>query len=192
MRPRQVGAMERVKGLVWALRGLHDHETEGSSYEWWTNGTSRLCAIARCIRATPADFPTSGMRPRSPRSRCRHPASTVVTLVPDTCNTVGGFGQRLLFILAQGSVRSVPLPAQAGSPVAPFGTCAPGSNSLMPCGSDACWLDEGVNAMMRMDPAGGPMATIPLQGSLTSPVDVAFDGSKMWVSDNANNAIQRY
>jgi hypothetical protein len=118
-------------------------------------------------------------------------AATVVTLVPDTCNTMGVFGRRLLFILAQGSVNSVPLPPQAGSSVATLGACAPGPALLIPCGSDACWLDEGVNAMMRMDPAGGPMATIPLQGSLTSPSDVAFDGSNFYTIGGISGVTER-
>ena len=118
-------------------------------------------------------------------------AATVVTIVPYTCNTMAVFGQRLLFILPQGSVNSVPLPPQAGSPIASLGTCAPGPALLMPCGSDACWLDEGANAMMRMDPAGGPMATIPLQGSLTSPLDVAFDGSNFYTIGGNSGVTER-
>ena len=106
---------------------------------------------------------------------------TMVTLTSGISNGVGVFGQRLLFVLPQGAVDSGPLPPAANSPVTTLRTGAPGPVDLMPCGTDACWLDEGVNAMMRIDPAGGSIAVMPLPTALSQPLDVAFDGADFYV-----------
>jgi streptogramin lyase len=114
-----------------------------------------------------------------------------VTLASTLSAAIGVFGQRLLFFLPQGDVDSVSLPPESNSPVTTLGTSAAGPADVMPCGTDACWLGEGAEALMRIDPAGGPIAVIPLPSGLTSPLDVAFDGVDFYIIDGESGTTER-
>jgi hypothetical protein len=96
-------------------------------------------------------------------------------------DAVGPLGSRLIFILPQGQVQSVPLPPMPDSAVASLGKCAPGSDDLMACGSSACWL-AGTNTIEKLDPLGGAPTTVAtLTGAVADAYDIAFDGSNFYV-----------
>jgi hypothetical protein len=107
-------------------------------------------------------------------------AVTVIRTGLEAVDVVGGFGPRLIFILPQGQVQSVPLPPMPDSPVATLGKCAPGSEDLMACGSSACWL-AGTDTIQRIDPLGGAPTTVAtLTGAVADAYDIAFDGSNFY------------
>ena len=114
-----------------------------------------------------------------------------VTLAPSLSAAIGVFGQRLLFFLPQGDVDSVSLPPESNSPVTTLGTSAAGPTDVMPCGADACWLGEGAEAMMRIDPAGGPIAVMPLPSDLARPLNVVFDGADFYIIDGGSGTTER-
>jgi hypothetical protein len=105
---------------------------------------------------------------------------------------IGVFGRHLIFTLPQGSVESVPLPAQANSPVTTLGTTGPAPVDLTSCGSNACWLDQGSNALEEIDPRGGRITTIAtLTGPLANAFTFAFDGTDFYVTGtDASQTIQ--
>jgi hypothetical protein len=107
--------------------------------------------------------------------------ATVVTLSSDAPNELAVFGQRLIYLLPQGAVDSIPLPPAANSPVTTLGTGASGPADLMPCGTDACWLGEGADAIMRIAPTGGAISVILLPADLARPLSVAFDGADFYI-----------
>ncbi|MGD0837729.1 MAG: hypothetical protein ABSB49_13890 [Polyangia bacterium] len=105
-----------------------------------------------------------------------------VTLASSLSTAIGVFGPRLLFFLPQGDVDSVPLPPESNSPVTTLGTGGAGPVDVIPCGTDACWLSEGAEALMRIDPAGGPIAVMPLPSAMAAgPLNVAFDGADFYI-----------
>jgi hypothetical protein len=114
-----------------------------------------------------------------------------VTLASGLSGAIGVFGQRLLFFLPQGDVDSVFLPPESNSPVTTLGTSAAGPADVMPCGADACWLGEGAEALMRIDPAGGPIAVMPLPSDLASPLNVVFDGVDFYIIDGRSGTTER-
>ena len=114
-----------------------------------------------------------------------------VTLASSLSAAIGVFGQRLLFFLPQGDVDSVSLPPESNCPVTTLGTSAAGPADVMPCGSDACWLGEGAEALMRIDPAGGPIAVMPLPSDLASPSNVVFDGVDFYIIDGEFGTTER-
>ncbi len=118
-------------------------------------------------------------------------SADILTLTSGIVNSIGVFGQRLLFFLPQGAVESVDLPPVSNSPLTTLGTGAAGPTDVMPCGTDACWLGEGADAMMRMAPTGGPIAVMPLPAALASPLNVAFDGSDFYIMGGASGTTQR-
>jgi hypothetical protein len=115
----------------------------------------------------------------------------VMNLTAESPNDVAVIGQRLLFVMAQGAVDSVPLPPASNSPITTLGTGAPGPADLMPCGSDACWLGEGANALMSIPPTGGPIAVMPLPSALAHPLNVAFDGADFYIVSGESDTTQQ-
>ena len=111
-------------------------------------------------------------------------AGSVLTLSSISPNTMGIFGQHLIFLEAQGAVYSVPLPPQANSVVTQLGAGSAGPGGLIPCGSYACWLDEEAGAVDRIDPSGGPLESFPLPAPLAYPSDIQFDGSNFYIVGN--------
>ena len=118
-------------------------------------------------------------------------SADILTLTSGIVNSIGVFGQRLLFFLPQGAVESVDLPPVSNSPVTTLGTGPAGPTDVMPCGTDACWLGEEADAMMRMAPMGGPIAVMPLPAALARPLNVAFDGSDFYIMGGESGTTER-
>jgi len=107
-------------------------------------------------------------------------AASALTLTTEQPNVIGAFGQRLIFIVPQGAVASLPLPPRANSTLTMLGTSAAGATEIMPCGSDACWLGD-TNTLQKINPAGGaPISIATLTGAIEVALGVAFDGTSFY------------
>lgn len=109
-----------------------------------------------------------------------------LTVPVDIANDIAIFGSRLLLTFPQGGVRTIALPMKAGAPVTTVATGLPaGPVDLMSCGTDACWLAEEANAIMKISPNGGAATALPLTGALAFASNVVFDGTKFFAAGAA-------
>jgi hypothetical protein len=121
-------------------------------------------------------------------------------LTSEYAASLGVFGPELLLLLGgNGQVEGSPLgPSDAGSEtLLGTGFAAPVPNSLIACGTNACWIAGG--AIEQMDPAGGTvtaLASLP-SGPLAQPSTLLYDGTNFFVLGTtgpyitANAAIAR-
>ncbi len=119
--------------------------------------------------------------PLSPTS----PPAAPTTLLPLDSANIGVFGQRLLLVMPDGDVESLPIaPGDAGTSTTSLGAgSAPLPQTLIPCGSNACWLAAG--EIDQVDPTAGPPTTIAtmiaLSESVAEPSGLVFDGKTFFV-----------
>jgi hypothetical protein len=139
-----------------------------------TDGTSVYYADGNGVEAVP-------LAPASP-------PVTPTQLSPIYPNNLGVFGQSLLMLLPTGAIEGLPLGAgDAGTETSLGIGFASTPETLIPCGSDACWL-AGPN-IQEIAPAGGTVATTAtLGGPVAAPTMLAFDGTNFFVAGTAGTS----
>ena len=118
--------------------------------------------------------------PLSPTS----PPAAPTTLLPLDPANIGVFGQQLLLVMPDGDVESLPIaPGDGGTSSTSLGAGSdPLPQTLIPCGSNACWLAAG--EIDQMDLTAGPptiATTIALSESVAEPSGLVFDGKTFFV-----------
>ena len=86
---------------------------------------------------------------------------------------MGVFGKDLVFLVPHGpeatsvgKIQSVPIPPRTDAAVTMLGMSGPSPSGFTACGSDACWVDDGTNAIESFAPSSGKLRTI---AALTGP-----------------------
>ena len=115
--------------------------------------------------------------PLSPTS----PPAAPTTLLPLDPANIGVFGPHLLLVMPDGDVESLPIsPGDAGTATTSLGSGSdPIPQTLIPCGSNACWLAAG--EIDQVDLTAGPPTTIALNESVAMPSGLVFDGKTFFV-----------
>jgi hypothetical protein len=113
------------------------------------------------------------------------PPVTPMQLSPVYPNNLGVFGPSLLVLLPVGDIERLPLAAgDAGTETSLGSGFASTPETLIPCGSDACWL-AGPD-IDEIAPVGGTLATTAtLTGPIGAPTSLVFDGTNFFVSGTA-------
>lgn len=119
------------------------------------------------------------------------PPSTPVTptrLSPASVNNLAVFGQSLLMLFPTGDIESLPLGAGDAGVETSLGTSLPSTpQTLIACGSDACWL-AGAD-IDEIAPAGGAVATTAtVTGPVAAPTGLVFDGMNFFVVGTAGTS----